>query len=63
MSHLWILDCPVHKQATVHRQTISRIYDTISHLITAAITPLGVTPLSTASEETTDKKKKSPTKI
>ena len=61
MSPLWILDCPVHKQSTVNY--FARIYDTIFTLITAAITPLGVTPLSTASKETTDKKKKSPTKI
>jgi hypothetical protein len=58
MSHLWILDCPVHKQATVHRQTISRIYAAIITIMNAALKPAGVTPLSTASKETTDKKKK-----
>ena len=58
MNHLWILDCPVHKQATVHRQTISRIYATIITIMRAALKPVGVTPLSTASGETTDKNKK-----
>lgn len=56
--NLWILDCPVHKRATVHRKTISRIYATIITILNAAYRPVGITPLSTASEETTDKKKK-----
>jgi hypothetical protein len=58
VSHLWILDCPVHKRNTVHRRTISRIYATIITIMNAACQPDGVTPLSTASGETTDKKKK-----
>ena len=61
MSHLWILDCPVHKQTTVNY--FARIYATIRTIMNAALQPVGVTPLSTASEETSDKKKKSPTKI
>ena len=56
MSHLWILECPVHKRA--YSPTISRIYATIITILYAAYKPGGVTPLSTASEETTDKKKK-----
>lgn len=58
MSHLWILDCPVHKRA--HSPTISRIYATIITLITAAIRPIGVTPLSTVSQEMTDKTRSDP---
>jgi hypothetical protein len=56
MSPLWILDCPVHKPVTVNY--FARIYATIITIMRAALQPVGVTPLSTASGETTDKKKK-----
>ena len=55
VSHLWILDCPVHNRATVQRQTVSQIYATIVTIMTAAIKPVGVTSLSTTGREMSDK--------
>lgn len=45
MSHLWILDCPVHNRATVQRHVFTQIYTTIITITTSAInvlaSPLG----------------------
>jgi hypothetical protein len=46
VAHLWVLDCPVHKQATVQRQTFTQIYTTIMTIMAAAIKTVGVTPTS-----------------
>ena len=46
VAHLWVLDCPLHKQATVQRQTITQIYTTIMTIMAAAIKTVGVTPTS-----------------
>ena len=51
VSHLWVLDCPLHKQATVQRQTITQIYTTIMTIMAAAIKPVGVTPTSPSLEK------------
>jgi hypothetical protein len=56
MSHLWILDCPVHQR--VHSPTISRIYATLITIMNAALQRVGNTPPSTARAETTAKKNK-----
>ena len=58
MSHLWILDCPVHQR--VHSPTISRIYATLITIMNAALQPVGVTPLSTARAEMIDKTRSDP---
>ena len=45
VSHLWILDCPVHNRATVQRHVFTQIYTTLITIMTSAInvlaSPLG----------------------